>query len=43
MQKLENCQNFYADSRTLVWTDAMKQNSKAVSDMEPLNPRGVLT
>ncbi len=43
MQKLENCQNFYADSSTLVRTDAMKQNSRAVSDMEPLNPRGVLT
>ena len=43
MRKLENCQNFYADSSTLVRTDAMKQNSRAVSDMEPLNPRGVLT
>ena len=33
MRKLENCQNFYADSSTLVRTDAMKQNSKAVSDV----------
>ena len=43
MRKLENRQDFYADSSTLVRTESMRQNSRATSDMEPKNPRGVLT
>jgi len=43
MRKLENRQDFYADSSTLVRTESMRQNSRETSDMEPKNPRGVLT